>query len=95
MSGKEAAEILEKVGIVCNKQMIPYDTEKPSVSSGIRLGSPALTTQGLGKKEFREVAEMIDLTLSGSSNLETIKSRVSYLTKKFLLFKFNKAITKE
>jgi glycine hydroxymethyltransferase len=63
LTGKEAAEILEEVGIICNKQMIPYDTEKPSVSSGIRLGSPALTTQGLGKKEFKEIAEIIDKTL--------------------------------
>jgi len=52
LTGKAAAEILEKAGIVCNKQMIPYDSEKPSIGSGIRLGSPALTTRGLGKKEF-------------------------------------------
>jgi glycine hydroxymethyltransferase len=52
LTGQEAAELLEKIGIICNKQMIPYDTEKPSVGSGIRLGSPALTTRGLGKEEF-------------------------------------------
>ncbi|CAI2165511.1 2660_t:CDS:2, partial [Funneliformis geosporum] len=49
LTGKEAAESLEKAGIICNKQMIPYDTEKPSVGSGIRFGSPALTTRGLGR----------------------------------------------
>ncbi|CAI2194893.1 7660_t:CDS:2, partial [Funneliformis geosporum] len=63
LTGKESAEVLEKVGIVCNKQMIPYDTEKPLVSSGIRLGSPALTTRGLKKEEFFEIAKMIDLIL--------------------------------
>ncbi|MCE8159029.1 MAG: serine hydroxymethyltransferase [Candidatus Moeniiplasma glomeromycotorum] len=86
LTGKEAAEILEEAGIVCNKQMIPYDTEKPSISSGIRLGSPALTTRGLGKKEFREIADIIDLSLKNrqNSNIEKeIKIRVKILTKKF------------
>lgn len=87
LTGQEAAEKLEKNGIVCNKQMTPYDTEKPSVSSGIRLGSPALTTRGFGKKEFQEIAEMIDLILSGNNNLKTVKNRILYLTKKFPLIK--------
>src|SRR5439155_9977147 len=43
LAGREAAEILEEIGIICNKQMIPYDSEKPSIGSGIRLGSSALT----------------------------------------------------
>ncbi|CAI2167572.1 8015_t:CDS:2 [Funneliformis geosporum] len=88
LTGKEAAEGLEKVGIICNKQMIPYDTEKPSVSSGIRLGSPALTTRGLGKKEFWEIAEMIDLTLRNYKDKKIIKDakdKVNYLSKKFPL----------
>lgn len=88
LTGQESAQGLEKVGIICNKQMIPYDTEKPSVSSGIRLGSPALTTRGLGKKEFHRIAKMINLVLSDNSSpkiSKRIREKVHYLTKKFPL----------
>ncbi len=83
LTGKEAAELLEKIGIICNKNMIPYDTEKPSIASGIRLGSPALTTRGLGKKEFLEIAEMIDLVLRNES--KEVEKRIKYLARKFPL----------
>ncbi|RHZ35484.1 serine hydroxymethyltransferase [endosymbiont GvMRE of Glomus versiforme] len=79
LTGKEAAEILEKVGIVCNKQMVPNDTEKPIISSGIRLGSPALTNRGLGSKEFEEISEIIHDILQNldDNNLKKImKKRV-------------------
>ena len=88
LTGKEAAERLEKVGIVCNKQMVPYDKEKPSISSGIRLGSPPLTTQGLEKKEFREIAEIINSTLRNYNNSkikQKNKGKVRNLVKKFKL----------
>ena len=88
LTGKEAAETLEEIGIICNKQMIPYDAEKPWISSGIRLGSPALTTRGLGKKEFRRIAQIIDLFLKNHDNEKEIKrlrERTRYLTKKFPL----------
>lgn len=86
LTGKEAAEMLEEIGIICNKQMIPYDTEKPWISSGIRLGSPALTTRGLGKKEFKEIAEIIhfDLLDVHGDSLKS-KERVKTFTDKFPL----------
>jgi glycine hydroxymethyltransferase len=83
LSGKKAAEILERVGIICNKQMLPYDTEKPWITNGVRLGSPALTTRGLGKKEFKELAESIHFVLQNPDKLEEIKKRVNSLTKTF------------
>ncbi|CAH1755752.1 5004_t:CDS:1 [Entrophospora sp. SA101] len=89
LTGKEAAELLEEVGIVCNKQMIPYDTEKPSIASGIRLGSPALTTRGLEKKEFLQIAKIIDLILRNYKDRKITKSgkkEVYYLSQKFPLF---------
>jgi glycine hydroxymethyltransferase len=63
--------------------MIPYDAEKPWISSGVRLGSPALTTRGLGKKEFLEIAKIIDLILRNCGDKST-KSKVGYLSQKFL-----------
>lgn len=88
LTGKEAAEILENIGIIANKQMIPYDTEKPWISSGIRLGSPALTTRGFGSKEFWKTAKIIDLVLRNYKDKKVIKSgqnRVYYLSQKFSL----------
>lgn len=88
LTGKEATEILEGVGIVCNKQMIPYDTEKPWISSGVRLGSPALTTRGLGKKEFLQIAKITDLVLRNYKDKKITKSGKNaayYLSQKFPL----------
>jgi len=59
LTGKLAEAALERAGITCNKNGIPFDTEKPTITSGIRLGSPAATTRGFGEAEFREVAAMI------------------------------------
>lgn len=59
MSGKEAERLLDEVGITCNKNTIPFDQEKPFVTSGIRLGSAAMTTRGFKEAEFKQVAHMI------------------------------------
>ena len=59
MSGKEAGEILEKVDITCNKNMVPNDTRSPFVTSGIRLGTPAVTTRGFKENETKLMGEMI------------------------------------
>jgi glycine hydroxymethyltransferase len=67
LTGKQAEESLERAGLTCNKNGIPFDPEKPTVTSGIRLGSPAATTRGFGKAEFREVGEMITEVLDGLS----------------------------
>ena len=59
LTGKQAEESLDRAGITCNKNGIPFDPEKPMVTSGIRLGSPAGTTRGFGRAEFRQVGELI------------------------------------
>ncbi|HCP07070.1 MAG TPA: serine hydroxymethyltransferase, partial [Synergistaceae bacterium] len=64
LTGKEATEILGQVGITVNKNMIPFDPEKPMVTSGIRLGTPALTTRGMKEKEMSLVADAIDAALT-------------------------------
>ncbi len=63
LTGKEAEETLDSVGITCNKNTIPFDQEKPFVTSGIRLGTPAATMRGFDEKAFEEVAKIISLAL--------------------------------
>lgn len=63
VTGAEAEKLLHEVGITCNKNSIPNDKEKPMVTSGIRLGTPAMTTRGFKKDEFRLVAQLIDQAL--------------------------------
>lgn len=65
VTGKLAEASLERAGITANKNAIPFDPEKPAITSGIRLGSPAATTRGFGPEEFREVGLMIDDVLEG------------------------------
>jgi glycine hydroxymethyltransferase len=65
LTGKLAEAALERAGITCNKNGIPFDPEKPTITSGIRLGSPAATTRGLGEGEFRQLGEMIAEVLDG------------------------------
>jgi glycine hydroxymethyltransferase len=88
-SGREAENCLEDVGIVVNKNMIPYDPQGPQVTSGIRIGSPALTTRGLSKDEFRLVANMVAEALKNHQNtqvMKSIKKDVSEIAHKFPLF---------
>jgi len=59
VTGRAAERALDRANITCNKNAIPFDTEKPAITSGIRLGSPAGTTRGFGVAEFREVGRMI------------------------------------
>ena len=65
IKGNHAEKSLERAGITCNKNAIPFDTEKPMVTSGLRLGTPACTTRGFGEAEFRKTAELITRTLDG------------------------------
>jgi len=65
LTGRVAEAALERAGITCNKNGIPFDPEKPMVTSGIRLGSPAATTRGFGQAEFHQVGEMIVEVLDG------------------------------
>jgi glycine hydroxymethyltransferase len=59
LKGNQVEQALERAGITCNKNGIPFDTEKPTVTSGIRLGTPAGTTRGFGVSEFREIGRLI------------------------------------
>ncbi len=65
VTGKAAEASLERARITANKNAIPFDPEKPAITSGIRLGSPAATTRGFGAEEFRVVGHMIDTVLEG------------------------------
>ena len=65
LTGKLAEAALERAGITCNKNGIPFDPEKPTVTSGVRLGSPAATTRGFGQAEFRQVGALIAEVLDG------------------------------
>ncbi len=65
LTGKAAEASLERAGLTCNKNAVPFDPEKPTVTSGIRLGSPAATTRGFGTGEFRQVGQLIGAVLNG------------------------------
>ncbi|SAK45530.1 glycine hydroxymethyltransferase [Caballeronia catudaia] len=68
LTGMQAEKALERAGITCNKNGIPFDTENPTVTSGIRLGTPAATTRGFGTAQFEQVGEMILAVLSALEN---------------------------
>lgn len=90
MSGKEAGEILEKVDITCNKNMVPNDKRSPFVTSGIRLGTPAVTTRGFKENETKLMAELIVKALKNPSNesvLKEVKNSVHELCTKFPVYK--------
>lgn len=78
ITGKEAETILGSVNITCNKNSIPFDQEKPAVTSGIRLGTPAMTTKGFNEEDFRKVGKLIASALKNQSeeNLAKVKKEV-------------------
>ncbi len=89
MTGKEAERILGEAHITCNKNGIPNDPEKPMVTSGIRLGSPAMTTRGFKEAEARQVAHFIADVLDNpndADNIAKVRSQVSELTKRFPVY---------
>lgn len=86
-TGKEAERLLDEVGITCNKNAIPYDKQKPFVTSGIRLGSAAATTRGFKPEDMREVASLISLTLkSFDTAADEVRERVAALCAKYPLY---------
>lgn len=88
ITGKEAEELLDKVHITVNKNTIPNETEKATIASGIRIGSPAMTTRGLNEDDFRQIARLIDKTLTNKDNdekLKEVENEVLTLTKKYPL----------
>ncbi|GLH64068.1 serine hydroxymethyltransferase [Parageobacillus sp. G301] len=90
LTGKVAEKVLDEVGITVNKNTIPYDPESPFVTSGIRIGTAAVTTRGFGLEEMDEIASIISLTLKNhedEAKLEEARKRVAALTEKFPLYR--------
>ena len=82
IGGKEASELLEKANIIVNKNAIPYDSRSPVDPSGIRLGTPAITTMGMKEKEMKHIAEWIDAVLTKRKKCATIKKEIlTFLSK--------------
>ncbi|MDD4570269.1 MAG: serine hydroxymethyltransferase [Tepidanaerobacteraceae bacterium] len=76
LTGKKAEHLLDEVGITVNKNAVPFDPESPNVTSGIRIGTPALTSRGMKEQEMEKIAELIDKTLTHGDD-ERIKAGVS------------------
>lgn len=86
MTGLEAEKLLDEINITVNKNSIPYDLESPFRTSGIRIGSPAMTTKGFKEKEFKEIGEIIIKALKNKDNKEIInnlKKQVTHLVRRF------------
>lgn len=93
LTGKVAEEALDKAGITVNKNMVPFDTESPFVTSGIRIGTPALTTRGFSEDEFSKVFELIDRVLQdphNEQNLVSVRQQVKDLCTEFPLYDLSK-----
>lgn len=91
LTGKTAEQALERANITLNKNMVPFDTESPFVTSGIRVGSPAMTTRGLKTEDFEHIATMIDRVLQDPENesvIEEVKHEVTDLCDQFPLYDF-------
>ncbi|MDP8212413.1 MAG: serine hydroxymethyltransferase [Candidatus Zapsychrus exili] len=89
ITGKEAAIVLDRVRITVNKNLIPFDPESPVVTSGIRIGTPAVTTRGMGEEQMVKIAKLIDKAILNKDNdveLEKVKVEVETLTKEFPIY---------
>lgn len=89
ITGKQAEHILDEVGITVNKNTIPFDPQSPFITSGIRIGTAAITTRGLKMEEMKVIAKLIATTLKNPNNdfvLATVKEEVANLLKKFPLY---------
>ena len=86
-TGKEAEHLLDEVGITTNKNAVPFDTQKPFVTSGLRLGTAAVTSRGFGEDDMKEVAQLITLTLTDfDKNADEVRARVKALCDKYPLY---------
>ena len=86
-TGKEAEHLLDEIGITCNKNAIPFDKKSPFITSGIRLGSAAVTTRGFKEEDMVEVGKIISITLKDfDANADEAKARVKTLCEKYPLY---------
>ena len=87
ITGKELQTRLDELGITTNKNGVPFDTEKPMVTSGIRIGTPAVTTRGFKEEDMAEIAKLIEMTVSSyDEKKEEIRSRVATICAKYPLY---------
>jgi glycine hydroxymethyltransferase len=86
LTGKKAEELLEAVNITTNKNTIPFDPESPFITSGVRIGTPAVTTRGMKEGEMKEIAKIIDLALDENNSREEIRKIVLELCSRFPLY---------
>ena len=91
ITGKDAEIVLGSADITVNKNMVPYDTESPFVTSGIRIGTPAMTTRGLKEDDFRDIVDLIDRVLSDPQNdsvVSAVRGAIHEITARFPLYDF-------
>ena len=86
LDGKQAEDLLHEVGITVNRNAVPDDPRPPMVTSGLRIGTPALASRGFGEAEFREVADIIAEALKPGADTESLKTRVATLAEGFPLY---------
>jgi glycine hydroxymethyltransferase len=89
ITGKEAAALLDRVQITVNKNLIPFDPQPPVVTSGIRIGTPAVTTRGMKEAQMLTIADLIDrcvLNRDNEAELEKIRSAVEHLAGEFPIY---------
>ena len=90
ISGKAAEKALEKAGITVNKNMVPFDQRSPFITSGIRVGTPAITTRNMGTQEMKKVAQLIDMVIKNpenDDNLKKVKLNVKDLCESYPIYK--------
>src|SRR5690606_18553424 len=86
IDGKQAEDLLHDIHITVNRNAVPNDPRPPMVTSGLRIGTPALATRGFGDAEFTEVADIIALALQPGADVEALKARVDALASAFPLY---------
>jgi glycine hydroxymethyltransferase len=83
VTGAQAEQSCDAAGITLNKNSIPFDPQAPSVTSGIRVGTPSITTQGMGVAQMSTIAQLIGAAITGSKPIDQIRSQVTELTQAF------------
>lgn len=86
ITGKKAEALLDEIGVTTNKNTIPYDPESPFVTSGLRIGTPAVTTRGMNEEDMDTIAEIMDLAIGQSTDLGLIREKVKTLCDKYPLY---------
>ena len=87
ITGKDAEKLLDEIGVTCNKNTIPFETTSPFITSGIRLGTPAVTTRGMAEEDMEVIADIIHITLKDfEANKEEAASKVTELLSKYPLY---------